>query len=72
MEIDSEIVARHVGALTSDSDAAKVPRDVVGRLLIQAAIKIWQEERGWEDIANELRYVSENLDPDLDYEFMRP
>ena len=72
MASDSEIVDRHVGALRAEAKAAKIPDDVLGRMLVQAAVALWKESRDWPDIARELQFVAENLDPDTDYEFMRP
>ena len=72
MSRDSELVRQHVDALVEQATAAKVPHDVLGRLLVQEAISLWRRERDWRDIARELQFIAENLDPDTDYEFMRP
>lgn len=72
MSTDSEIVKRHVSALIEETKASGTPTDVVGRMLIQEAIELWNAERDWQDIASELKFMADNLDPDLDYEFMRP
>ncbi len=72
MATDSEVVDRHIAALLAEAESEKIPSDVIGRILIQAAIGIWQKQRDWNDVASELRYMADNLDPDLDYEFMRP
>jgi hypothetical protein len=69
---DRALVKRHIEALRADAAAQQVPADVIGRLLLQAAIDTWQGARGWQDIARELVSVAENLDPDSDHEFMRP
>lgn len=72
MSSDSELVERHVSALRDEARAAGVPTDVLGRMLVQQAIGIWKAERDWRDIARELQFIADNLDPDTDYEFMRP
>ena len=72
MNPETELVQRHVAALVEAAEAAKIPRDVLGRLLLQQVLEIWQRDRGWQDIASELAFTAENLDPDADHEFMRP
>jgi hypothetical protein len=72
MESDREIVKRHVTALLKEASEANVPRDLIGRLLLQEAIEIWRSERTNADIESELRFAVETLDPDTDFEFMRP
>lgn len=72
MTTEAELVRRHVDALLEDARAAKLPADVVGRRLVERAIEIWKVERDWQDIARELQFIAENLDPDVDHEFMRP
>ena len=72
MNRDAELVRRHLAALQDDARAQAIPPDVLGRLLVQEAIEIWQRERGWQDVARELQFIAEHLDPDTDYEFMRP
>jgi hypothetical protein len=69
---DAELVKRHVEALVREASAAKIPTDVLGRLLLQQAVELWKRERGVDDIASELRFAADGLDPDADFEFMRP
>jgi len=69
---DADLVKRHVAALVEEAAAHKVPTDVLGRLLVQEAVALWQRERSADDIAKELQFVAESLDPDTDFEFMRP
>lgn len=69
---DRAVVRRHLGALLTEANAAGIPADVVGRLLLEEVIELWQRERSIEDIASELRFAIENLDPDLEYPFIRP
>jgi hypothetical protein len=72
MASDREVVGEHVRALLLAAETQKIPRDVVGRLLVQEAIEIWKAERSLSDIESELTFVLETLDPDVDFEFMRP
>jgi len=72
METDREIVQRHVAALMQEAAAARVPGDVVGRLLLEQTIAIWRAHRADADIQSELRFTADHLDPDTDFEFMRP
>jgi hypothetical protein len=72
MSSDAERVRRHLATLQDDARSAAIPSDVLGRLLVQEAIEIWKRERPWQDIARELVFIAEHLDPDTDYEFMRP
>jgi len=72
MESDRDIVKRHIATLLSEAVAAKIPRDLIGRFLLQEAIELWRAERTVADIESELRFAAETLDPDTDFEFMRP
>ncbi|MGR8921344.1 MAG: hypothetical protein ACU85V_17140 [Gammaproteobacteria bacterium] len=69
---DRQLVNRHLEALLAEAAQDRVPEDLLGRLLVEAAIGLWRNGRGIDDIAAELRYTAENLDPDLEYPFMRP
>ena len=66
------LVRKHFGALLEDARAAEIPMDVVGRTLLGELIQAWSEERAWNDVADELRFTADSLDPDRDFEFMRP
>ncbi|HVN40664.1 MAG TPA: hypothetical protein VMW19_21060 [Myxococcota bacterium] len=72
MSADREIVKRHVEALLAESDHARMPRDVVGRLLLEHVVEIWLASRTREDVARQLVFTAEHLDPDTDFTFMRP
>lgn len=67
-----EIVLGHVNGLLDEARAAGVDDDVTGRLLLEAAIGLWLTERAVEDVASELEFAADNLDPEADYAFMRP
>jgi len=72
MSADRDIVKRHVEALLAESDRAKTPRDVVGRLLLEHVVEIWLGSRSQADVARQLVFTAEHLDPDTDFTFMRP
>ena len=72
MGTDRELVQRHVEALIEAAAAAGVPADVAARLLLQEVVEIWKRDRPLDDISSELKFVADNLDPDTDFEFMRP
>ena len=72
MNREAELVRRHLAKLKDDALAQGIPADVLARLLVQESIEIWKGERSWQDIARELQFIAEHLDPDTDYEFMRP
>lgn len=63
---------RHLDALIEEASASGASTDVVGRALLHEIIQSWLEERTWNDVADELRFTADSLDPDQDYEFMRP
>ena len=62
----------HVNALLRDADALAIPRDVLGRALLAEVTKLWLEERSVEDVSRELCFVAGSIDPETDFEFMRP
>ncbi|HEX5065228.1 MAG TPA: hypothetical protein VFY49_03880 [Myxococcota bacterium] len=72
MSADREIVARHVAALRAEGERAGIPSDVIGRLLLEQVVEIWLGSRTREDVARQLVFTAENLDPDADFTFMRP
>ncbi len=72
MSEQQALARRHLDALLEEADRAKIPRDVVGRALLARLVEAWVLERGWQDVANELRFTADSLDPDTDFEFMRP
>ena len=69
---DRAVIRRHLGALLEEAHAARMSDEVVGRMLLDEIIELWQRTRSVEDIAAELRYLIDNLDPDQEYPFMRP
>ena len=72
MSVQHDIVTRHMSEILADAEAAKVPADLIGRELINQVIDIYRQTRSIDDIASELSFLAENLDPDQEYAFMRP
>jgi hypothetical protein len=66
------LVRKHVEALRREGRGAGIPCDVIGRALLAQTVELFREERDWDDIASELRFTADNLDPATDFEFMRP
>ena len=69
---DRDLVNSHLEQLLVLTNEKGVPEDLVGRLLVGAAIEIWRKSRSVKDIASELEFTIENLDPDTEYPFIRP
>lgn len=72
MRPETELVRRYVQAMREEAKSRGIDEDVVGRLLLQEAIELWKGARTLDDIRNELCFVADSLDPDVDFEFMRP
>lgn len=72
MSEDRETVRRHFANLLEEARGLGTPDDVIGRLVLNEVIELWRQQRGIEDIAGQLKFIADNLDPDLEYEFMRP
>jgi len=68
----SDIVRKHVDAAIAEAGENKYPAEDVARTLISFAVQTWRENRDTQAVADELRYILENLDPDQEYTFMRP
>jgi hypothetical protein len=70
---EQQVLARkHLEALMQEAQTARIPKDVVGRALLAQLIEFWLEDRNWQDVASELRFTADSIDPDTDFEFMRP
>ena len=68
----STIVGKHVDACVAEAAENGIDKSDVARTLLSFVIQLWRESRSTEDIAGELRFVLDNLDPDEEYSFMRP
>ena len=68
----NELVDRHVDAMLDEAQALGVSSDVLGRALLARVIRLYATTRSWDDIAAELQFTAENLDPDTEFAFIRP
>jgi hypothetical protein len=69
---DRAIVKKHLEALLADAARGGTPPDVIGRILLEEVTALWMRSRSWNDVAAELEFHARSLDPDADFEFMRP
>ncbi|MGD8858460.1 MAG: hypothetical protein PVI30_00510 [Myxococcales bacterium] len=67
-----KLVNEHVDALLSAAQQAGHDREAVARALLDRVMGIYRESRGVADIRCELDFISETLDDDEEYPFMRP
>jgi hypothetical protein len=67
-----DIVTAHVKAMQTEAAALQIPGDVLGRIMLEQVLRIWRESRSIDDIRAELSTAMDHLDPDEDFEFMRP
>jgi hypothetical protein len=72
MSEQQDLARKHLEALMAEAQTAKLPKDVVGRALLAQLVESWLDDRDWENVASELRFTADSLDPDTDFEFMRP
>ncbi|MFN3233073.1 MAG: hypothetical protein ACE363_13090 [Alphaproteobacteria bacterium] len=72
MSAQKDLVRPHIEAILAEARQGNVPTDLVGRELLQQVIEIFRLERSNDDIASELTFTAENLDPDTEFTFMRP
>ncbi|MBI1182142.1 MAG: hypothetical protein GC201_16490 [Alphaproteobacteria bacterium] len=72
MQPHKEIVQRHVDAMLAEAAATKIPSDVIGREMLAHVVRIYHLTRSYDDIASELQFVADNVDPDTEFTFMRP
>lgn len=72
MSDERALVKRHFEALLREAEARGAPPDVIGRIALEEVVAIWKRDRPWPDIAAELEFAARGLDPDADFEFMRP
>ncbi len=72
MSDQHELARAQLVAFLAAAREKKIPKDVAGRAMLAQLIEIWKEDRTWQDIASELRFTADSLDPETDFEFMRP
>ena len=72
MSSEYELARESFAALMRQARASQADPDVLGRALLNEIISFWRETRSWTDVAEELRFTADSLDPDTDFEFMRP
>ena len=68
----SDLARRHAQAAVEEGKANGYPPDSVARALLGVVVEIYRLERGADDIRRELAFVSEHVEGDDDFEFMRP
>lgn len=67
-----DIVDAHIDTMMKEVTEAGQSPDAAARILFEHVLRIWRETRTPDDIASELTYAADNIDPDEDYMFMRP
>jgi hypothetical protein len=72
MSGQQDLARKHLEALLAEAQIAKIPKDVAGRAMLAQLVECWLEDRKWQDVASELRFTADSIDPDTDFEFMRP
>jgi hypothetical protein len=68
----SKLVKKHLDAAVAEAGEQGHPPDIVARTALSFVIEIYRQNRDIDDIKSELQYAIDNLDPDQEYEFMRP
>lgn len=68
----SNLVKKHLDAAVAEAGEQGHPPDIVARTMLSFVIEVYRQQRDIDDIRSELQYAMDNLDPDQDYEFMRP
>ncbi len=67
-----EISSKFMRAAIEEGQAAKIPADVMARAFLERVLEVYRQGRSIDDIASELSFHIDNLDPDGDHTFMRP
>lgn len=68
----TDIARHHFDAALKQADAASLDRDGLCRALLGLVVSEYLVTRGIADVQSELRFVSDNCDPDTDFAFMWP
>jgi hypothetical protein len=67
-----QIARAHFAAAMAQAEASGQDVDAVGRALLAEIVKSMLLRRSIHDVQAEIRAAADNVDPDADYEFMRP
>lgn len=59
-------------AALAEGEVEKIPADVIARAFLERVLEVYRAGRSLEDIASELSFHIDNLDPEGDHMFMRP
>ena len=68
----SEIVSKHYEAALAEAAGTGYPAEDVARTVLAFVVQTYRATRPIAAIADELRGVIDNLDPEGEYTFMRP
>ena len=69
---DRDLVKKHFQQMLREAEEARVPRDVLGRYVLQELTELWLQGRSPGNVASELRFAADHLAGDDDFTFMRP
>ncbi|MEZ4280955.1 MAG: hypothetical protein R3F21_15245 [Myxococcota bacterium] len=72
MSRERELASAALEQLLESARAEAIPSDVVGRALLARLVEEWLARRSWRDVASELAFVADSLDPETEFQFMRP
>lgn len=67
-----DIARRCMLEALAEAAANNIPNDVLARAFLEGVLDIYRQTRGLADIASELQFHADNLDPDGDQIFIRP
>ena len=72
MSRERELASAAFEQLIEAARAESIPSDVVGRALLARLVEDWLARRSWRDVASEFVFVADALDPETEFQFMRP
>ena len=72
MSRERELASAAFEQLLESARVEAIPSDVVGRALLARLVEEWLARRSWRDVASELVFVADSLDPETEFQFMRP
>ncbi len=72
MSRERELAAAALERLLEAARAEAIPGDVALRALLARLVEAWLAKRPWRDVASELAFVADSLDPETEFHFMRP